>query len=41
MKTAVFAVSSSLPPLLDRGGKLAWSTEEKASPGNKLMQNKV
>ena len=29
VKTAVFSVSSSLPPLLDRGGRLVWSADEK------------
>ena len=29
VKTAVFGVSSSLPPLLDRGGNLVWSADEK------------
>ena len=31
VKTAVFGASSSLPPLLDRGGKLVRSTDEKSS----------
>ena len=31
MKTTVFGASSSLPPLIDKGGKLVWSAEEKAS----------
>ena len=31
MKTAVFGASSSLPPLADRGDKLVWSADEKAS----------
>ena len=31
VKTAVFDVSSSFPPLLDRGGRPVWSVDEKAS----------
>ena len=31
MKTAMLGASTSLPPLLDRGGKLVWSAEEKVS----------
>ena len=31
VKTAVFGASSFLPPLVDRGGKLAWSVDEKIS----------
>ena len=31
MKTAVFGASPSLPRLVDRGGRLVWSAEEKAS----------
>ena len=30
MKTAIFGASSSLPPLVDREGKLIWSADEKA-----------
>ena len=30
VKTAVLGTSSSLPPLVDRGGKLVWSADEKA-----------
>ena len=31
VKESVFGSSSSLPPLVDRGGKLVWSANEKAS----------
>ena len=31
VKTAVFGTSSNLPSLVDRGGKLVWSADEKAS----------
>ena len=31
MKTAVFGASSSLQPLVHRGGKLVWSADVKAS----------
>ena len=31
VKSAVFGTSSSLPPLIDRGGKLVWSAVEMAS----------
>ena len=31
MKTVVFAASSSLPPLVDGGGKLDWAADEKAT----------
>ena len=31
MKTAVLGANSGLPSLVDRGGKLVWSTDEKAS----------
>ena len=30
VKTVVFGASSILPPLVDRGGKLFWSADEKA-----------
>ena len=30
MKTAFFGASSSLPPLPDMGGRLVWSSDEKA-----------
>ena len=29
VKTALFGASSSLPPLVDRRGKLVWSADEK------------
>ena len=31
MKTVVFGANPSLPPLVDRGGRLVWLAEEKAS----------
>ena len=31
VKPAVLGVNSSLPPLVDRGGRLLWSADQKAS----------